>query len=284
MRDDNSGDCGYLLEKFGSPGMPTLLTRNTFFLARRRAAAGLARCLGALALASGPAASAADGQSWIVASDVAFAPYAYLDARTQRPAGLDTEIVSAALDAAAQPFEIRLYPWERAKRMLDGGQVDAVFQFAGTPERREHYRLVGPIRQGVTVLMARLDGPADYRTLADLAPYTIGTVHGFAYTEEFDKAALKKDSGAVNVEQLLRKLAARRVDVIVGDRHQLLYLVRQLGLGAEVRIIGKPLAEVPRFVGFRKESEDKAARFEKGLDIIRQNGTLNRILQRWERS
>lgn len=242
-----------------------------------------AALLVALLAWSGPAA-AASPKPWIIASDVAFPPYVFLDPATKRAAGLDVEIVAAALEAAGQPFEIQLYPWERAKRMLDGGQVDAAFQFVGTPERRAQHRLAGPIRNGVTVLMARVDGPADYRSLADLAPYTIGTVHGFAYTGEFDNAPLNKDSGAANVEQLLKKLAARRVDVIVGDRRQLLYLARQLGIRAEVRIIGKPLAEVPRYVGFRKDSEDKAARFEKGLEIIRQNGTLNRILARWDRS
>jgi polar amino acid transport system substrate-binding protein len=82
---------------------------------------------------------------------------------------------------------------------------------------------------------------------------------------------------------LLKKLAARRVDLIVGDRYQLLYLADQLGAGNDVRIIGKPLAEVPRFVGFRKEGEENAVRFEKGLEIIRQNGTLSRVLARCDR-
>jgi len=230
----------------------------------------------------GPA-GAADPAPWIVAADIAFPPYAYLDTATGQPAGVDTEIVTAALQAAGQPFEIRLYPWERAKKVLDGGQADAAYQFAGTPERRAQYRLAGPIRYGITVFMARTDGPADYQQLADLSSYVIGTVHGFSYTEAFDQANLKRDNSAPTVEQLLRKLMARRVDIIVGDRYQLLHLAGQLGVARDVRIVGKPLAEVPRFVGFRKEDEEKAQRFERGLEIIRRNGTLAKILARWDR-
>jgi len=226
---------------------------------------------------------AAEPTPWIVASDAAFVPYSYPDPATGRPTGLDTEIVSAALSAAGLPFEIRLFPWERVKKMLDSGQVDAAFQFVGTPERRAQYRLAGPIRNGVTIFMARSDGPSDYQSLSDLAPYLIGTVYGFAYTDAFDQANLKKDNGAGNVEQLLKKLIARRVDIVVGDRYQLLFLANQLGVGREVKIVGKPLAEVPRYVGFRKGDDEKAAQFEKGLEIIRQNGTLSKILARWDR-
>jgi polar amino acid transport system substrate-binding protein len=219
---------------------------------------------------------------WKIASDSVFPPYSYVDTETGQPAGVDTEIVSAALNAIGQPFEIQLFPWERAKKMLENGQADAAFQFVGTPERRAQYRLAGPIRNGITVFMARGDGPSDYQTLSDLAPYVIGTVRGFAYTDAFDQAKLKKDSGAADVEQLLRKLVARRVDLIIGDRYQLLFLANQLGIH-DVRIVGKPLAEVPRFVGFRKDDEEKAQRFEKGLELIRHSGALNKILMRWDR-
>ncbi|MEH6458293.1 substrate-binding periplasmic protein [Chitinimonas sp. JJ19] len=219
---------------------------------------------------------------WVVASDEAFPPYAYLDTKTRQPAGMDTEIVRAVLEAASQPYQIQLYPWERVKKMLDFKQVDMAYQFVGTPERMEKYRLVGPIRNGVTVLMTRRDGPADYQTLEDLSPYIVGTVLGFSYTETFDKAALKKDAGATSPLQLVQKLIARRVDVIIGDKAQLLYLARELGAEKDLRILGQPLAEVPRYVGFPKDEAIKAQRFADGLEKIRRDGTLDKILSKWQ--
>lgn len=219
---------------------------------------------------------------WQVAGDQAFPPYAYFDPASGQPAGLDTEIVRAVLDAVEQPHEIRLYPWERVKKMLEYRQVDLAYQFVGTPERMAQYRLVGPIRNGITVLMSRRDGPADFRSLDELAPYTIGTVLGFAYTEAFDKAPLKKDSGAINPQQLMQKLLLKRVDLIVGDKAQLLHLAREAGAEKELRVVGRPLAEVPRYVGFAKDDEAKARRFAEGLELIRRNGTLDRILARWQ--
>ncbi|MGQ5523037.1 substrate-binding periplasmic protein [Chitinimonas sp. PSY-7] len=219
---------------------------------------------------------------WLVASDEAFPPYAYIDPASKQPAGMDTEIVRAILDGMGQPYEIKLYPWERVKKMLEFKQVDMAYQFAGTPERAAQYHLVGPIRYGITILMARRDSTINFQSLEDLTPYTIGTVFGYAYTEAFDKASLKKDAGATNPQQLMQKLIARRVDIIIGDKAQLLYLARELGVETEVRPIGKPLAEVPRFVGFPKDESTKAAMFAEGLEKARHDGALEKVLNKWQ--
>ncbi|WP_158228955.1 substrate-binding periplasmic protein [Chitinimonas sp. BJB300] len=219
---------------------------------------------------------------WLVASDEAFPPYAYIDPITKQPAGMDTEIVRAIMDTMEQPYEIKLYPWERVKKMLEFKQVDMAYQFAGTPERAAQYHLVGPIRHGITILMARRDSAISYQSLEDLMPYTVGTVFGYSYTEAFDKAPLKKDSGATNPQQLMQKLIAHRVDVVIGDKAQLLYLARELGVERDVRTVGKPLAEVPRYVGFPKDEQAKASLFAEGLEKSRRDGTLEKILNKWQ--
>ncbi|MFC4161646.1 substrate-binding periplasmic protein [Chitinimonas lacunae] len=227
-------------------------------------------------------ALSARAERWIVAADNAFPPYSFLDPATQRPAGLDTDIVTATLQAIGQPFDLELYPWERVKKMLDAKMVDMAYQFVGTPERMAQYRLVGPIRFGVTVFMTRSEMDISYNELSDLAPYTIGTVHGFAYTDAFDKASyLRKDAGATSPAQLLQKLMVKRVDLIVGDKTQLLYLARQQGVIDRIKLLPKPLAEVARYVGFQRGDNDKADRFAQGLEKLRRDGTLERIISTW---
>ncbi|MDK2124182.1 substrate-binding periplasmic protein [Parachitinimonas caeni] len=226
-------------------------------------------------------ATAAVEAGWTVAGDISYPPYSFID-ELGNPAGMDTEIVAAALRAINQPFEIRLYPWERVKKMLDAKQIDLAYQFVGTPERQAQYRLIGPIRPGITVFASRADHPIEYRKLEDLTPHVIGTVFGYAYTDAFDRAPLKKDNGATNPEQLLAKLLAGRVDLIVGDKAQFLYLARKRGAEQDLRILSQPLAVVPRYVGFPKDAVGKAERFAVGLKRITEDGTLARILARWQ--
>ena len=61
-----------------------------------------------------------------------------------------------------QPYVLKLYPWERVKRMLDHKMVDMAYQFVSTSERQAKYRLVGPIRSGSTVVMGRRDRPISF--------------------------------------------------------------------------------------------------------------------------
>ncbi|SFI91139.1 amino acid ABC transporter substrate-binding protein, PAAT family [Pseudomonas guineae] len=220
---------------------------------------------------------------WKVAGDEQFAPYSYVTLEDDQPRGLDVELVKAVMQAANITYNLRLYPWERVKRMLDRNDVAMAFQFAGTPERMQQYELVGPIRTGSTVFMTSYKtNLTDWADLDDLSPYIIGQVRGYAYQSNFDKADLRRDSSAQNPRQLVSMLLAGRIDVIVGDRVQLMYFVREQRAEQSVHILAKPLVEMPRYVAFAKGDRDRADRFAAALERLRDAGTLDAIYQRWQ--
>lgn len=221
-------------------------------------------------------------QPWRVVGDEQFAPYSFVTAEDDTPRGLDVELVDAVLREAGVDHEIRLYPWQRVKRMLDRGEVQMAFQFAGTPQRQQQYELVGPLRSGSTMFMTTArTALSDWKSLDDLSPYVIGQVRGYAYEEEFDRADLARDTSAQNPRQLVSMLLAGRIDIIVGDRVQLQYFVREQRAQEQVRILPRPLIQMPRFVAFAKGDSERARIFSEALVRLRQAGTLNRIEQRW---
>ncbi|WP_171013900.1 transporter substrate-binding domain-containing protein [Chitinivorax sp. B] len=219
-------------------------------------------------------------EPWRIASDNAFPPYAYLDS-ANKPAGLDTEIVEAVMRRLGEPYDLKMVPWERVKYLLDNKQIDMAFQFVKTPEREARYRLVGPFRSGLTVLIVREDSDIQAARLTDLRGYLFGTVHGYAYTKEFDSAQLQRDDKALNPSQLIRKLLLGRVDIIIGDKTQILHAARLMGEEEKLRVLEPPLAESARFVGFPKDS-DKADRFEMTLNELIRSGEIQVILNRWK--
>ncbi|UYP29567.1 transporter substrate-binding domain-containing protein [Pseudomonas sp. Z8(2022)] len=234
--------------------------------------------LALLALANSLAA-----QPWRVVGDEQFAPYSFVTAEDDTPRGLDVELVDAVLREAQVPYEIRLYPWERVKRMLDRGEVQMAFQFAGTPQRQEQYELVGPLRVGATVFMTTAKTAIkDWKTLDDLSPYVIGQVRGYAYEENFDGADLSRDSSAQNPRQLVSMLLAGRIDIIVGDQAQLLYFIREQRALDQVRVLPRPLIKMPRFVAFSKGDIERARTFSEALVRLRGNGKLDAIQHRWQ--
>lgn len=222
-------------------------------------------------------------ETWKIVGDEQFAPYSFVNMQDDQPRGLDVELVEAVMKEANIPYNLRLYPWERVKRMLNRQEVTMAFQFAGTPERLQQYELVGPIRLGSTVFMtSRKISLDDWVELDDLLPFVIGQVRGYAYESNFDKAVLARDISAQNPRQLVSMLLAGRIDVIIGDRAQLLYFVREQRAEDSVRILPKPLVEMPRYVAFSKGDTARAEQFAQALQRLQQTNKLQTIYQRWQ--
>lgn len=117
---------------------------------------------------------------------------------------------------------------------------------------------------------------------SDFAPFVIGQVRGYAYQSDFDKADLARDTSAQNPRQLVSMLLAGRIDIIVGDRTQLLYFAQEQRALHNVRILPRPLVQMPRYVAFAKGDKARAERFAEALERVRASGALDKILQQWE--
>ena len=194
------------------------------------------------------------GETWRVVGDEQFAPYSFVTMEDDTPHGVNVELIRAIMQAGAIDYQLRLYPWERVKRMLDRSEVDMALQFAGTPERMAQYELVGPLRTGSTVFMTTHKiALQDWTSLDDFAPFVIGQVRGYAYQSDFDKADLARDTSAQNPRA----------------QHN-------------VRILPRPLVQMPRYVAFAKGDKVRAERFAEALERVRASGELDRILQQWE--
>ncbi|MET1080631.1 MAG: transporter substrate-binding domain-containing protein [Pseudomonas sp.] len=220
-------------------------------------------------------------ETWHVATEEGYQPYNYTDPLNGGPTGLDVELVTAILDDVQVAYDFKMLPWERVKRLLSNGQVDLAFQFLDTPERRAQYLLVGPFREGRSVFACRRGCAIAFSQLSDLRPYSIATVAGYAYGSRFDDAGLKVDSSATRSDMLPRMLVAKRVDLIVGDQLLLQTIAAQQGVLEQLEFLPTPLSVEPRYVGFRQGGERMAKRFQRSLDKLKANGTLEAIIQRW---
>ena len=238
-------------------------------------AAGL---LSAFALLPGDAVAA---DVWRIACDDNFPPYNFVDG--DKVVGLDAEIVAAMVKQAGAEVDFEPQPWSRVQDMLERGEVDAAFQFVGRPDRFEKYFMIGPHRLGQTVFAARNGRDISVRDVNELRGYRIGAVRGYTYGPAFDGASyLTKDTTAGDNLQLVRMLAAGRVDLIIGDREALTYFSRSAGLHARMQLLQPVLSEVPRYIAVPRNRPAIAARLEKALADLRSNGGLAEILKRWE--
>lgn len=230
------------------------------------------------ALLPGPGARA---ETWRIACDDNFPPYNFID--NGRVVGLDAEIVAAVVKQAGAEADFEPQPWSRVQDMLARGEVDAAFQFVGRPDRFEKYFMIGPHRMGYTVFAARSGSAIPVQDVNALRGYRIGAIRGYTYGPAFDQATqLTKDTTAGDNLQLVRMLAAGRVDLIIGDRETLMHFARQAALQAQIQVLQPALSQVPRYIAVPRSKPAIAARLEKALTELRRDGGLEQILKRWE--
>ncbi len=221
----------------------------------------------------------ARAETWVVASEDSFPPYSFT--RDGRRAGIDVEIVDAALKAIGVTPDHQPLPWSRVIRAVDTDQVDLAFQFVGTSTRFAQWLMVPINRVSRTVLVLPAGSSFTYAGLADLRGMTIGVVQGYRYDEAFDQAShFRRESADDNLLNL-KKLVAGRLDAIIGDQSTLHYLARENGLVGQIRYADQAVVEVPRYAAVPKSRPDRARRFAQGMTLITENGTLDAILQVW---
>jgi|GEM_PF-596238 len=221
-------------------------------------------------------------ERWVIACDSFFPPYNWIDA-DNKLTGMDAEIVAALVRRAGAEPSFEPAPWNRVQQLLELGRVDAAFQFVGRPDRFEKFHMIGPFRHGETVFAVGIDGITDWEKLDDLTPFSIGMVQGYTYGAAFDQATfLRKENTASDNRLLLRMLAAKRVDAIIGDRVTLAHLAQQEGVRDDIRFLAKPFDRVPRYIAVPKAKADIAERLSRALVRMQADGSLAAIQRNWE--
>lgn len=234
---------------------------------------------GAIGLAAAFSARAADAP-WLIYCADDFPPYCWAN-EAHGAVGMDADIIRMLLHRAGVPYVIEPMAWSRAMAGLEQGRCDALFGLLATPERRKEFCMVGSFRNGEIAFAVREDSKLTFDTLDDLAGLTVGTALRNQYDPAFDQATSFTRDPARSDELSLLKLAAGRVDMVVGDRFALEWRARQLGIPGKVRLLPKPLAVSPHYIGLPANRSDKANQLQAALDAVLAEGGIDAIIQRW---
>ena len=231
--------------------------------------------LGCLAIIPGNA----HAEEWIIHAEGEFPPYNFH--KEGKFTGVDTEIIERVLSDLKVKPNYNLVPWKRVVRSVDDNLTVFAFQFAPKPERFKKYNMVGPIRVGKTVFFQKKGSKINFNKLEDLKPYKIGTVLGYSYTPEYDKADFLRKEAVKDNNLNVKKLLGSRVDLIIGDLNTINHIAHKLGVSDKIEPLKRVLKEVPRYVAFPKARKAEADRFSTALDKLKKAGEIDKILSRW---
>jgi polar amino acid transport system substrate-binding protein len=199
--------------------------------------------------------------------------------------GFTAEIVGAAFQAVEVETKTTFLPWSRGLKEVSEGRIDAIYPAYYSRERLEAYTFSSPFISGPLVFIKRKETQVDFEELQDLKQYSIGVVHGYVNTPEFDEADFLNKKAVKSDEQNIVKLIKGRLDLAVVDKFTALNILATKypeSLG-KLDFVTKPLEEKPLHVMCSKMSDrqqELCSMFNRGLILIKKNGKYQKIIER----
>lgn len=204
--------------------------------------------------------------------------------------GIAADVVKEAFRRMGYNVNIHVYPWSRALDMALKGETDGIFSIFKTADREENY-LDYPkeaLYTDIQRFYVRTDSHITYNGALDsLKHYTIGTMRGYDYGQQFHDAI---DNGLIKVEPVdknidnINKLLNQRIELFVDSQYATIYNMKHKGLEGKALGLEPPLRETNLYVAFsKKRNLDKnlVARFDKVLSELKKEGYYNQIIKRY---
>ena len=233
---------------------------------------GLFKCLCVLGSISAGTAYAED----LTVTTLEWPPYT---SEVLPKGGATTEVVRQAFAAAETEIDVAILPWKRAISMAKDDD-SAVAYFPGYHCRHvDGFVASDPIGNGPLGFAENVNAPVNWQDVDDIGEQKlkVGTVLGYANTDEFDEKAgtgwIRAIPAPDDVTNL-RKLARQRIDVAVIDKLVLSYLLATEssleGLADTLVFNERPLEDKTLFLCFNDDEAGRALRdkFNAGLAKI----------------
>ena len=205
--------------------------------------------------------------------------------------GFANELVVAAFKAVDVEAQLKVQPYARCKREVEQGTVAACFSMSKLPDLEPLIAFPNlPLFVCHSDFFQNLKQPLNLQNEKDLPRGTVvGTVTGYEYP---DNLYVLRDKGVVVLEETaseelnLKKLADGRIQLALINYNETKPAEVMETQSGTVGKVGKVLhcGDLNSWIGFSKKHPKGAWALEKfntGFKIITENGTLQRIQDKW---
>lgn len=200
--------------------------------------------------------------------------------------GMVGEIITQAYQSSGFTVQFMQVPWPRAMKWIAIGKADAAATAYYTPARAKLFQFSQPYMTSPVVIFKKKNDFIQWESIRDLMGYDIGIISGNSYSLSFDTADELQKHIFYDETQLLKVLVKGRVDMVLLDKYVGAYLLsKKLPEYLElIDVAPRPLAVNPLHLLFSRQSDNVDAKleaFNNGLNKIRDNGELARILNKY---
>ncbi len=188
----------------------------------------------------------------------------------------------ASLQLQGHSLKVDFMPWARVLLELKRGNYDGALPLWPNEIIDLGLHASRPLVYSEMGFFVRRDSTLQGLPLEALKGLRVGIVRGYAYPQRLLSAGLVTEEAANDISNL-RKLAARRFDLVLLEREVGLHLLQEEPLlGQQLTWQGRLHERIPLLIGFRPASggeAELAEQFDDGLKHLLTSGEYLRILQ-----
>lgn len=236
----------------------------------------------AILLSLGVLAASARADTFSAAAD----PYPPFGDPKNPSGGLTIEIMRAAFKTQGHDVTMEFVPWARAEAGVKNGSYDMVPYTWRTDARAKVLLFSTAYAVGNVRFIKRRGDPFEFTGLESLHGKRVGTIRGYGYSDAFGAATGFEREGGMDLMSNIKKLLRERVDLTLEDE-----IVARSIINAEdpqtleqIEFVKTPLSVNPLYVtaGLQNpRAQEIIGAFNRGLDTIKSNGTLDRIFKKY---
>ena len=225
--------------------------------------------------------SVASAGTLLVGTDAGFAPFEYKDPKTNEIVGFDIDLITAMAKAVGDDVKIQNMQFAGIIPALQTNMIDvAAAALTITAERQKQVLFTDPYYDVGLVMVIRKKDANNYITLDDMQGKRICSQIGTT------GAILGKQVKGATVGEYdqmgdaMMELKMNGCDSVLVDKTVTEYYIAQQG---DKDIMMVPHLYNPKQNGFAvsKRNTELAAKLNKGLKIIRENGEYDKIYEKW---
>jgi len=205
--------------------------------------------------------------------------------------GISVEILDAMLKqmkAKTTIKDVKLKPWATGYKLASKKKNYMLFSTTRTKLREPLFKWVGPIIPTKICVIAPKSKHYKINSIDDLKKYKIGAVindigEQLLLSNGIPKKNVKSVSGKTPVILNFSKMGKGRIDMFAYEVNVAMYGAKSFQIDTNEFEPIFTLKEGQLYYAFNKKTDDKIIkRFQEALDIIKKNGTYDKILKKYK--
>jgi polar amino acid transport system substrate-binding protein len=207
-------------------------------------------------------------------------PLGIYEPETGQHLGLVVDYINALSIPMEVPIISKPMVWNDALLSLAQGKTDFC-DLIPSEQRAELFEFSNPLYQIRGLVVLRSDN-AEIKTVLDLENRKVAAPKGDYSIEALtSKVNLVTMVEVSNLGEALKLLDEGSVDAVIGDEPVIWYLIKELSIVHQYKILDTPLYDEPVVIAVPKGETNLIKLVNRSILVLRSNGTLDQINEKW---